>query len=68
MNEKYYSPTKRKLIMLISVLVSVSIIGLVVACVFLIFTFKSYLIDKNYPFLQNIVINSNTVPAALNAV
>jgi len=44
LNEEYYSPTNRKLKILMSICVSFSIIGIVITLVFIIFQFKVTLI------------------------
>lgn len=58
LNEEYYSPTTRKLKMLLSLAASMFIIGIVIALVFAIFTLK--VIIYKFKSLKNLIfINNN---------
>lgn len=67
LNEEYYSPFKRKMKMLFSVFISFIIIGCAIACVFIIFMLKIYLLDcKCLP--GEIILDENSLPATLNSI
>ncbi|KRX07124.1 hypothetical protein PPERSA_09338 [Pseudocohnilembus persalinus] len=69
LNDIYYPPIKRNQKIIFSFLVSLTLIGLVVYIVVLIFIFKAYLlsIQSQTPILQTTLINPNIIPSVMNA-
>jgi hypothetical protein len=72
LNEKYDSPFKRKMKILLSVIVSFMIIAFVILTVIYIFEFKQNLIYcvrlGGCSYLNNSLLNYNTLPAVVNSV